>query len=33
MASSFVTSSDGHGGTLIIDPPASMPPPLAQPHT
>jgi hypothetical protein len=25
MASSFVASSDGHGGTLITDPPANQP--------
>ena len=33
MASSFVPSSDGHGGTLITDPPSSQQPLLSQPHT
>ena len=32
MASSFVTSSDGHGGTLITDPPPSQQPLLTHPH-
>jgi hypothetical protein len=31
MASSFAMSSDGHGGTTVVDPPASDPL-LAQPH-
>jgi hypothetical protein len=30
IASIFVASSDGHGGTAVVDPPASQPPPLAQ---
>jgi hypothetical protein len=32
MALSFVTASDGHGGTLIHDPPASQQPLLTHPH-
>jgi hypothetical protein len=32
MASVFVTASDGHGGTLINDPPASQQPLLTHPH-
>jgi hypothetical protein len=33
MAGSFATSADGHGGTLITDPPPStQPPPLTSPH-
>ena len=32
MASSFVMASDGHGGTLITDPPPSQQPLLAHPH-
>jgi hypothetical protein len=32
MASSFVTASDGHGGTLITDPPPSQQSPLTHPH-
>jgi hypothetical protein len=32
MASSFVMASDGHGGTLINDPPASQQPLLTHPH-
>ena len=32
MASSFVTASDGHGGTLITDPPLSQPQTLSQSH-
>jgi autotransporter-associated beta strand protein len=32
MASSFVASSDDHGGTLITDPPAATNHPLTPPH-
>ena len=32
MASSFVPSSDGHGGTLVTDPPANQQPLLTHPH-
>jgi Ca2+-binding RTX toxin-like protein len=32
MASSFVTASDGQGGTPVADPPSSQQPLLAQPH-
>ena len=32
MASSFVPSSDGHGGTLITDPPSNQQPLLTLPH-
>jgi hypothetical protein len=32
LASSFVSSSDSHGGTLIHDPPSSQQPLLSQPH-
>jgi probable HAF family extracellular repeat protein/ELWxxDGT repeat protein len=32
MASSFVMASDGHGGTLITDPPASQQQLLTHPH-
>jgi hypothetical protein len=32
MASSFVMASDGHGGTLINDPPANQQPLLTHPH-
>ena len=32
MASIFVTASDGHGGTLINDPPANQQPLLTHPH-
>jgi hypothetical protein len=32
MAGSFVASSDGHGGTLVTDPPSGQQPLLAQPH-
>jgi hypothetical protein len=32
IASSFVASSDGHGGTLITDPPIVAQNPLTQPH-
>jgi hypothetical protein len=32
MTSSFATASDGHGGTLISDPPPSQQLQLAQPH-
>jgi hypothetical protein len=32
MASSFVTASDGHGGTLITDPPSNQQPLLTHPH-
>ena len=31
MASTFVASSDGHGGTLVVDPPANLNSMLAQP--
>jgi hypothetical protein len=31
LANSFVASSDGHGGTLVTDPP-TMQPLLTQPH-
>ncbi|WP_050630779.1 hypothetical protein [Bradyrhizobium viridifuturi] len=32
MASTFTTSSDGHGGTLVVDPPATQVSQLAQPQ-
>ncbi len=32
LASSFVTASDGHGDTLITDPPLTAPTNLTQPH-
>ncbi|UGY03026.1 AIDA repeat-containing protein [Bradyrhizobium quebecense] len=32
MASTFTTSSDGHGGTLVVDPPAMQVSQLAQPQ-
>ena len=33
LSSTFVASSDGHGGTNVIDPPATAQPALvAQPH-
>ena len=32
MAGSFATSADGHGGTLITDPPSTQPPALTPPH-
>jgi hypothetical protein len=32
LASSFVSSSDGHGGTLITDPPSNQQPLLTHPH-
>ena len=32
IASSFATASDGHGGTLISDPPVSSGSGLATPH-
>ncbi|MHC2251103.1 hypothetical protein ACVILK_000795 [Bradyrhizobium embrapense] len=32
MASTFATSSDGHGGTLVVDPPATQVSQLAQPQ-
>ena len=32
MASSFVMASDGHGGTMITDPPSNQQPLLAHPH-
>jgi hypothetical protein len=32
MASSFVAAGDGHGGTLITDPPLAQPQTLSQPH-
>ena len=32
IASTFVASSNGHGGTAVVDPPAIQPSPLAQPH-
>jgi hypothetical protein len=32
MASSFIMASDGHGGTLITDPPLTQPQTLSQPH-
>ncbi|QOZ34391.1 AIDA repeat-containing protein [Bradyrhizobium sp. CCBAU 53421] len=32
MASTFTTSSDGHGGTLVVDPPATQISQLAQPQ-
>jgi hypothetical protein len=32
MASSFVMASDGHGGTMITDPPASQQQLLTHPH-
>ena len=32
MASSFVTASDGHGGTMITDPPPSQQSLLSHPH-
>ena len=33
LASTFVVASDGHGGTLITDPPPFQETPLTQPHT
>jgi hypothetical protein len=32
MASSFVMASDGHGGTMITDPPSNQQPLLTHPH-
>ncbi|TWC06727.1 autotransporter passenger strand-loop-strand repeat protein [Bradyrhizobium macuxiense] len=32
MTSTFTTSSDGHGGTLVVDPPATQVSQLAQPQ-
>jgi hypothetical protein len=32
LASSFVPSSDGHGGTMITDPPPSQQSLLSHPH-
>ncbi len=32
MALSFVTTNDGHGGTLVTDPPLTQPQTLSQPH-
>ncbi|MFN5282426.1 hypothetical protein [Bradyrhizobium sp.] len=32
MASTFTASSDGHGGTLVVDPPATQVSQLAQPQ-
>jgi hypothetical protein len=32
MASSFVMASDGHGGTMITDPPPSQQSLLSHPH-